>query len=82
MEEYFGSVIKIITIKILYLEHILLIQKLLRQKKFLKVFQIMQKQAPSHNKHLPIFISYIILKTLFSKIKIFIINDIDFNNKT
>ena len=65
-----------------YLEQSLFIKKLLKQKKFLKILLIIQRQTLLYNKHLPIFVLYTILKNKFSKIRIFIINNINFNNKT
>lgn len=81
-DKHFNYIIKVITIKIFYLKYTPLIKKQLEQKKFLKTFSIKQKQAPSYNKSLSIFGLLTILKTFFSKIKIFIINNYDFNIKT
>ena len=50
--------------------------------KFLKALSIMQKQVLLYNKDLFIFVLHIILKILFSKINIFIMNNINFNKKT
>ena len=74
--------IGVIAIRVLYLKYTLSLKKLFEQKKFLKILSIMQRLTLSHNKCLPILVSYTILKTFFSKIKIFIMNDINFDNKT
>lgn len=81
INRYFIYIIVVINIKLLYLKHILSIKKLFKQKKFLKVLLITQKDVLFYNKHLSIFILPKILKNWFSKTKIFIINDIDFSNK-
>ena len=78
----FDCIMGVITMKIPYLQYILFIKKKLEQKRLLKAFLIIQRQVPFINKRLPIFVLHTILKTLFSKIKIFIINNINLNNKT
>ena len=82
IDGHFDYVMGVITMRVLYLEHTPPIEKQPEQKKFLKAFPIMQRQAPPHNKRLPIFVLPTILKTFFSKIKISIMNNYDFDNKT
>lgn len=59
-----------------------IIEKLFKQKKFLKVLPIMQKQESPHNNCSAIFVLYKILKDHFSKIRIYTMNNIDFDIKT
>lgn len=81
MDKYFDFIMIVITIRLPYLEYILFIKKILKLKKILKVLAIIQKQVSFYNKCLFIFVLHTILKIYFSKIKMFIINDIDFNIK-
>ena len=74
MDGYFAYVMVVITMRPPYLEHTLLIEKLLEQKKFLKALPIMQKQGPPHNKRSPIFVSHMILA---EKLDVFVIVYLD-----